>query len=58
MKAKRSEKGSTAAVVIGKVEDQGEGVYRAVYTASFAGTYEVSITSDGEAKNQGCKFAT
>ena len=48
MRAKRSDKGSTAAVVLGKVEDQGEGVYRAVYIASFAGTYEVSVTSNGE----------
>ena len=33
------------------MQDMGEGVYRAVYIANFAGTYEVSVTSKGEHSN-------
>ena len=47
VKAKRVGKGFTAAVVVGKVEDTGEGMYRAIYSPNFAGTYEVHVTSKG-----------
>lgn len=52
VKVRRVRKGSTTAVVLGKVEDQGEGIYRVVYVASFAGTYEVDVTSKGTSKSR------
>lgn len=49
MLAKRAGKASTAAAVRGRVEDTGEGMYRATYVANFAGTYEVHVTCAGAA---------
>ena len=45
VKAKRVGKGFTAAVVVGKVEDMGDGVYRGLYIPNFAGSYEKHVTS-------------
>ena len=47
VKAKRVGKGFTAAVVAGKVEDMGDGVYRALCVPNFTGTYEIHVTSKG-----------
>lgn len=39
--------GATSGSLQGTVEDLGQGIYRAAYTATTAGSYEVSVTSDG-----------
>lgn len=44
---KRAGKSSTHSAVRGRVEDSGEGLYRASYVANFAGTYEVQVTAAG-----------
>ena len=44
---KKAGKSSTHSVVRGRVEDSGEGLYRASYVANFAGTYEVQGTAGG-----------
>ena len=47
MLVKRAGKSSTHSAVRGRVEDSGEGLYRASYVANFAGTYEVQVTAAG-----------
>ena len=44
--------GSTSDFTWPSMQDMGEGVYRAVYIANFAGTYEVSMISKGEELRQ------
>jgi hypothetical protein len=44
---KKAGKSSTHSAVRGRVEDSGEGLYKASYTANFAGTYEVHVTAAG-----------
>jgi hypothetical protein len=44
---KKAGKSSTHSIVRGRVEDSGEGLYRASYVANFAGTYEVQVTAGG-----------
>lgn len=39
------ETSSTSAIIQGKVEDLGQGLYRAGYVANVAGSYEVKVTS-------------
>lgn len=49
MLVKKAGKSSTHSAVRGRVEDSGEGLYRASYVANFAGTYEVHVTCGGAA---------
>ena len=44
---KRAGKASTTNAVRGRVEDLGEGLYKASYIANFSGTYEVHVTCGG-----------
>jgi len=47
--AQNTEEGSQLEAVAGRVEDLGQGMYRAAYTATIAGSYEVAVTAlDGE----------
>ena len=46
--------GPTSGGLLGTVEDLGQGIYRASYTATTAGSYEVSVTSsDGRLDSSG-----
>ncbi len=43
--ARATEEGSQPEAVAGRVEDLGQGMYRAAYTATVAGSYEVAVTA-------------
>ena len=43
--AQSTEEGSQSEAIAGRVEDLGQGMYRAAYTATVAGSYEVAVTA-------------
>jgi hypothetical protein len=43
--AQSTEEGSQLEAVAGRVEDLGQGMYRAAYTATVAGSYEIAVTA-------------
>jgi hypothetical protein len=43
--AQSTEEGSQSEAIAGRVEDLGQGMYRAAYTATIAGSYEVAVTA-------------
>lgn len=45
LSAQSTEEGSQLEAVAGRVEDLGQGMYRAAYTATVAGSYEIAVTA-------------
>ena len=54
MLARCTEEGSQVEPVLGRIEDLGQGIYRAGYTAHAAGSYKVEVTAlDGKKTSKG-----
>ncbi|DBA83503.1 TPA: hypothetical protein ACH3X2_006431 [Trebouxia sp. C0005] len=56
LSAQSTEEGSQLEAVAGRVEDLGQGMYRAAYTATVAGSYEIAVTALNGAHVQGSPF--